>query len=114
MPDGVVRVKQETLFGGGEGAIFFLLRYNRRMTNLDDPPQKTKWYYRGWVVLLLLTPFLLGPFALPLLWKSPHFPRWAKITLTILEMFVTYWLVLLVIKAFQATLHSLDQLQLTF
>ena len=84
------------------------------MANPADAPKKAKWYYSVWFVLLMLTPFLMGPFALPLLWKSPHFPRWAKIILTVLEIFVTYWLVILLIHAVQATLRSLDQLQLTF
>ena len=35
-----------------------------------------EWYYRpSYVVTMLL---LIGPFALPLLWRSPYFSRWVR------------------------------------
>ena len=38
--------------------------------------QPLDWYYRpSYVVTMLL---LIGPFALPLLWQSPYFSRWAR------------------------------------
>ena len=39
------------------------------------------WYYNPvWVVVLAL--FVLGPFVLPLVWRSAHMDRAAKIALT--------------------------------
>lgn len=38
---------------------------------------------RAWVVLLMLF-VLMGPLALPMLWKSPHFARATKAVLTVL------------------------------
>ena len=52
----------------------------------------TRWYHRGIFVILLLF-FVLGPFALPLLWKSPDFKRPAKIIITVLTLVVTGWLI---------------------
>jgi PDZ domain-containing secreted protein len=44
--------------------------------------EKIKWYLRPIIVVLLLF-FVLGPFALPLLYKSPKFSKTLKIILTI-------------------------------
>lgn len=55
--------------------------------------KKMKWYYNPWLVLLLLSPVALGPFALPLLWKSPRFTRGAKLALTLLTLAWTGWFV---------------------
>ena len=46
----------------------------------ETPP--TRWYHRPvWVVVMLFV--VVGPFGLPLLWKSPSFSRTAKIVLTV-------------------------------
>ena len=37
----------------------------------------------AWLVLLMLF-VLMGPLALPMLWKSPHFARPIKVVLTVL------------------------------
>ena len=42
----------------------------------------TPWYYRPWAVVVLLF-LVLGPLGLPLLWRSPSFTRFWKITLTV-------------------------------
>jgi len=47
-----------------------------------DTPPPTHWYHRPfWVVVMLFV--VVGPFGLPLLWKSPSFSRNAKIVLTV-------------------------------
>jgi len=51
-----------------------------------------KWYYRPWVVLLLLF-LVLGPFGLPLVYKSPAFNRPWKIFLTVLTLAYTLYFV---------------------
>ncbi len=56
-------------------------------------PPKPKWYHQPWFVLLMISPFALGPFGLPLLWKSPRFPRWAKTALTVFTVAWTVWFV---------------------
>lgn len=63
-------------------------------------PQKPKWFYEPWVVLLII--FLAaGPFGLPLLYKSPKFSRSAKIIFTILTLAFTFYLIYLTIHMVQ-------------
>ena len=47
-----------------------------------QPEKPSKWYHG--IVPVLIVLFVLGPFGFPLLWKSPRFNRFWKITLTIL------------------------------
>ena len=46
-----------------------------------DASARPRWYYRPWAVVVLLF-LVLGPFGLPLLWRSPGFSRGWKIVLT--------------------------------
>jgi putative effector of murein hydrolase len=69
--------------------------------------QSVKWYYGVPAVLGAL--FLLGPFAFPLLWKSPAFNRFWKIILTSLitaatiAMLISTWqLVQIILREFSA------------
>jgi hypothetical protein len=56
----------------------------------DD--RKIKWYLRPISVMLLLF-FVLGPFGLPLLYKSPQFGRASKIILTVVVIMYTSYLI---------------------
>ncbi|HTL46719.1 MAG TPA: hypothetical protein VL688_01515 [Verrucomicrobiae bacterium] len=49
------------------------------------------WYYRRWIVILLLF-VVLGPLALPLLYKSPCFSKKAKVILTVLMVLTMVYL----------------------
>ncbi len=53
---------------------------------------KAKWYLRPMSVVLLLF-FVLGPFGLPLLYKSPAFSKTLKIILTIIVIIYTSYLI---------------------
>jgi len=55
--------------------------------------EKIKWYLRPIGVILLLF-FVLGPFGLPLLYKSPKFSKTLKIVLTIAVMIYTLYLII--------------------
>ena len=55
--------------------------------------EKVKWYLRPIGVVLLLF-FVLGPFALPLLYKSPKISKTLKIVLTIAVMIYTAYLII--------------------
>jgi hypothetical protein len=59
------------------------------MTKKD---RRVKWYLRPISVVLLLF-FVLGPFGLPLLYKSPQFSKTLKIILTIAVIIYTSYLV---------------------
>jgi hypothetical protein len=54
--------------------------------------EKVKWYLRPVSVVLSLF-FVLGPFGLPLLYKSPGFSRRSKIILTIAVVIYTSYLI---------------------
>ena len=79
------------------------------MTN--GQPQSSRWYHSIWFVLVMLF-FVLGPLALPLLWKSPRFPRWAKWALTVASLLFLAWLTLVSIEIVRAILRQYDALQL--
>ena len=59
--------------------------------------KRTHWHLKPWVVVLLLFA-VLGPFGLPLLYKSPHFNRFWKITLTALTLLYTAYLVVATVQ----------------
>ena len=52
---------------------------------------RPRWSENPWVILPLLF-LLLGPFALPMLWRSRCFPRLWKIILTIVVTVITVWI----------------------
>ena len=70
-----------------------------------------KWYQTRWFVLLTISPFVLGPFGLPLLWKSPQFSRAAKWWLTLFTFAWVAWLLIFLEHALlRASESLLDQL----
>jgi hypothetical protein len=55
--------------------------------------ENIKWYLRPIGVVLLLF-FVLGPFGLPLLYKSPKFSRKVKLVLTVFVIIYTIYLII--------------------
>lgn len=70
---------------------------------------RAKWYHNFWVVLILML-FVLGPFALPLIWGSPTSSRSAKVALTLLTLAYTAWALILIAQAFSTGLRHLNDL----
>jgi hypothetical protein len=70
------------------------------------PPPPPKWYYRPWSVVFLLF-FILGPFGLPLLWRSRGFSRGVKIALTVAEMAYTALLVQTMLMAIRVAMEQM-------
>jgi hypothetical protein len=58
---------------------------------------RVKWYLRPVSVILSLF-FVLGPFGLPLLYKSPRFSRTSKIILTIAVVIYTSYLIFILLE----------------
>ena len=81
---------------------------------MPDAP-KPKWYHSPWFVLLMISPFFLGPFGLLLLWKNPRFSQRAKIWLSIISTSLFFWFITwfltTIMKAIQPSLDALRQLQ---
>lgn len=72
--------------------------------------EEIKWYFRPWVVIGLLF-FVLGPFGLPLLYKSPKFNRAWKFVLTILTMAYTGYAIVVTMETVRKLSGALSQLQ---
>ena len=71
---------------------------------------KSRWYFKPVVVIFLLF-FILGPFGLPLLYKSPHFGKTSKILLTIAVLIYTAYLVYATIQITRELLKMMEELQ---
>jgi hypothetical protein len=75
-----------------------------------DEARKSKWYLNPIVVLLLLF-FVLGPFGLPLLYRSPHFGKTSKIILTIITAVYTIYLLYETVVIVQSMLKWMWQME---
>ena len=62
------------------------------MDEPNKPPLRVPWYYG--IIPIVIAIFLLGPFAFPLLWKSPRFSRSWKIIITLIVMAATVYLII--------------------
>ena len=75
-----------------------------------EKEEKIKWYLRPLGVLLLLF-FVLGPFGLPLLYKSPKFSTKVKIILTIVVIIYASYLVFASLEIARELYRSIEQFQ---
>jgi ribosomal protein L40E len=75
--------------------------------------QQAKWSESPWIILPLLF-LILGPFALPLLWRSSHFTLVWKSVLTIIMVGLTVfmlWSIWCLLHQTLVQLRELDQLR---
>jgi len=79
---------------------------------MQTKDEKTKWYLKPVIVILLLF-FVLGPFGLPLLYKSPKFSRGLKIVLTIVVIIYTSYLIFASLKLGKELYSRIGELQNT-
>jgi len=77
------------------------------MADGPAPPLSPRWYYRPWPLLFLLF-VVLGPFGLPLLWKSPAVSRTTKIVLTIAVIVYTAMLAETAVVAIRMMIEQLE------
>jgi hypothetical protein len=79
------------------------------MDAMVSPGSRTKWYYRpAWVLVLLFV--VLGPIALPILWRSPSFSRPVKVVLTVLVLAYMALFVDETIRVFRMITSEMDML----
>jgi hypothetical protein len=71
---------------------------------------KVKWYLRPVGVVLLLF-FVLGPFGLPLLYKSPAFSKTVKIVLSIAVILYTFYLIFASLEIARQLYSRMGELQ---
>jgi polyferredoxin len=74
--------------------------------------EKVKWYLRPLGVLVLLF-VVLGPLALPLLYKSPKFSKTLKIILTIAVIIYTSYLIFVSVELGIEVYRRIEELQNT-
>lgn len=72
--------------------------------------EKIKWYLRPTSVVLLLF-FVLGPFGLPLLYKSPKFSKTLKIILTFAIIIYTSYLIFASLEIGRELYRRVEELQ---
>ena len=80
------------------------------MVKEDKEDEKVKWYLRPMSVVLSLF-FVLGPFGLPLLYKSPKFSRKMKILLTIAVVIYTFYLIFVTLEIAKALYKRIEELR---
>jgi hypothetical protein len=80
------------------------------MVKEDKEDKKVKWYLRPMSVVLSLF-FVLGPFGLPLLYKSPKFSRKMKIILTIAVVIYTFYLIFVTLEIAKELYRRIEELQ---
>ncbi len=71
---------------------------------------RVKWYLRPIPVILLLF-LVLGPFGLPLLYKSPQFSKTLKIILTIAVILYTSYLIFVSLEIGRQLYNRMAELQ---
>ncbi len=72
--------------------------------------RRTKWYLRPVPVVLLLF-FVLGPFGLPLLYRSPEFGKKSKIILTVAVMVYTFYLIFVSLEIAKELYTRMEEMQ---
>ncbi|MDD5654966.1 MAG: hypothetical protein PHR91_04910 [Candidatus Omnitrophica bacterium] len=73
-----------------------------------EEKKQDKWYYRTYAVVIAI--LLLGPLALPLVWKNSRYNRISKIAVTVLVAVMTYYLTVAFIKSLETFNRSYQQL----
>lgn len=79
---------------------------------MNNESGKTKWYYEPWVVILLIF-VALGPFGLPLVYKSPKFNRTSQVIVTLLTVLYTWLLVDATMKGIELVIKTFEDFKTT-
>jgi len=72
--------------------------------------RKAKWYLKPISVVLLLF-FVLGPFGLPLVYKSPSFGKTSKMLLTVVIIIYTSYLIFASLEVAKELYGRMGELQ---
>ena len=79
-----------------------------KTTTKED--EKVKWYLRPSAVILSLF-FVLGPFGLPLLYRSPKFSKPIKIVLTVAVIVYTSYLIIVSVQIAKEIYRRMEELR---
>jgi predicted nucleic acid-binding Zn ribbon protein len=72
------------------------------------PKPKTKWYFSTPAIVIGL--LVVGPFALPLVWKHPKYKVVTKVIITIVVIVVTIWICWLMGHLYQRLIEEVNAL----
>jgi hypothetical protein len=80
------------------------------LTLEGSPPKKKKlpWYFRIWVIILAI--FTFGPLALPLLWVRPGTGVWVKVSVSVLVIAMTVWMVMGAAEYYDLMMQHMQEL----
>ena len=83
------------------------------MQNLEAELNKknTKWYFKP--IPIIVAVFVVGPFAIPLIIKSPALKKWQKITIVVLIILLTAWAIKLSVNVYGIFMKDMANLQET-
>ena len=88
--------------GGAGGPMSYFAR-----SATDSSVQRSRWWESPWVILPMLF-LVIGPLALPMLWRSRQFSQLWKIVLTVLVTLLTAWLCWQIVVIFRQAAAQLD------
>ena len=74
------------------------------------PKPRGKWYYSTATIVIGL--LVVGPFALPLVWKNPKYKVVTKAVITVVVVVVTIWLCYLVGEMYERLIDEVNALGL--
>jgi len=74
------------------------------------PKRKTKWFFSTPAIVIGL--LVVGPFALPLVWKHPKYKVITKVIITIVVIVVTIWICYLMGQMYQRLIKEVNALGL--
>ncbi|MHC4741540.1 MAG: zinc ribbon domain-containing protein [Planctomycetota bacterium] len=78
------------------------------LDGIARPGPETRWYYSTSVVVIGL--LVLGPLALPLVWKNPRYTIITKVVITIVVVAVTAYICCLVGSMYRSLLQQIGDL----
>ena len=78
-------------------------------SEIEGKRARIRWYFTPITIIIAI--LVVGPFALPLVWKSPALARWQKIVITLILIAVTVWLVKVTVDVFRALAAQMETLK---
>lgn len=79
---------------------------------MPESKKAMKWYLRPASIVIAI--LVVGPFALPLVWMSPAFNKWAKVLITAGLIILTIWAIKASADLIQLIFKQMQELQASF
>jgi hypothetical protein len=69
---------------------------------------KIEWYFRPWAIVVAIV--CAGPLGLPLLWFRPRTGAWLKISVSVLVVAATIWMVVGATEYYEVMMQHMQEL----